>query len=208
MAPPAKTKTGSLELILGCMFSGKSTELIRRIRMRKVLQQNILVITHACDTRYTSIAAPGIVSHDALCEQAIAMESLSQVFDVERGLLTAELDAICIEEGQFFPDLWDTVTRLMEAPYHKQVIVSALDGDYQRRPFRQVVDLIPLAEQVVKLQALCVYCRDGTPACFSMRLLNVSQASVSPAAILCVGGKEAYASVCRYHYTALNTYGP
>lgn len=201
MACPAKT--GSLELILGCMFSGKSTELIRRIRMRKVLQQNILVITHACDTRYT--CTPSVVSHDALCEQAIAMESLSQLFDVERALVTAEVDVICIEEGQFFPDLWDTVTRLIEAPYHKHVIVSALDGDYRRRPFRQVVDLIPLAEKVVKLHALCVYCKDGTPACFSMRLPSQSQ---SPNGIVWVGGKEAYASVCRHHYTALNTHGP
>lgn len=197
-------KAGSLELILGCMFSGKSTELIRRIRMRKVLQQNLLVITHASDTRYTH--NPSVISHDALSEQAISMEHLSQLFDVERALLKAEVEVVCIEEGQFFPDLWDTVVRLIEAPYHKQVIVSALDGDYRRRPFRQVVDLIPLAEQVVKLQALCVYCKDGTPACFSMRLPTTSNTSKAQDLIVCVGGKETYASVCRHHYTSLNTH--
>lgn len=197
---------GSLELILGCMFSGKSTELIRRIRMRKVLQQNILVVTHACDTRYGNDTGTGnssgyVISHDAMSEKGIPLEHLSHLFDSERALLTPDIEVVCIEEGQFFSDLWRTVVRLIETPYHKHVIVSALDGDYQRKPFRQVVDLIPMAEQVVKLQALCMYCKDGTPACFSMRLPNAIPKD--PSSVVYIGGKEAYASVCRHHYTTL-----
>lgn len=187
------TRVGSLELILGCMFSGKSTELIRRIRLHKLLGKRVLVVTHASDTRYSSTAR--VVSHDHVGEDAaLSLTRLVDLFDVEAYRLN-DVDSIFIEEGQFFADVEEVVTQLLSEPYHKHVVVSALDGDYCRRPFTNVTNLVCMAENVLKLNALCLLCRDGTPGVFSMRLPSSAQDDR-----ILVGGSDMYASVCRRHY--------
>lgn len=179
----------SLELIIGCMFSGKSSELIKRIRKQALLGRSILVINHAKDIRYQSGM---VVTHDQDAVQAVALESLMGVFDMQE---LCQAAVVFIDEGQFFPDLYVVVVELVET-LGKHVIVSALDGTWERKPFEQVLQLIPFADGVVKQTALCVVCKDGTPAPFSMRTVNTTALEV-------VGGIDAYKPVCRKHYEGI-----
>jgi thymidine kinase len=102
-------------------------------------------------------------------------------------------DLVIIEEGQFFPDLYDIVLRLVEVN-QKRVVVVGLDGDSDRKPFGQILDLIPLADTVTKLTALCKRCNDGTVGLFSGFL------SLKKDKQVCVGGTETYEPMCRRHY--------
>lgn len=189
----ASSNIGSVYLILGCMFSGKTTELIRRIRCVKVLKQPFVVVTHACDTRYRG-GGGGVVSHDMLHEQALALSSLSELAGTDA---YTQASHVFIEEGQFFDDLYSFVVTACEKD-GKHVVVSALDGDFRRQPFQQVLQLIPFAEHVKKLHALCADCKDGTLASFSKRILQ----NKDDGAQILVGGSESYKSVCRLHYLA------
>lgn len=186
MASVACSRMMGLELILGCMFSGKSSELIKRIRMHKLLGSNVLCITHNSDVRYMK---EKVVSHDLQCEDAVSLANLA---DIYKHPTYTKANVICIEEGQFFNDLYEQVQLIVERD-NKHVIVSALDGNYQRCPYEQVLCLIPFAESVIKLNALCLFCKDGTPAAFSKRI-------VKDDALVLVGGSESYASVCRKHF--------
>ena len=178
----------SIELIIGCMYSGKTTEFIRRIRAYETLQLNMFIVTHSSDQRY---AAEGHVAthnkhivpaHHATAE-LMACVGLPQY---------QEAAVVFIEEAQFQPDLFDFV--LLAANTHgKKVIVCGLDGDFQLNPFEQVVRLIPHAEKVCKMYALCKMCGDGTPAAFSKRIVQSVEREL-------VGSAGVYEAVCRKHY--------
>jgi thymidine kinase len=110
--------------------------------------------------------------------------------------LFAKATYVVIEEAQFFPDLYDVVLEMVEKR-GKHLLVFGLDGDSERRPFGQVLDLIPVADTYVKLQAECRLCGDGTVALFTKRF--------SPyIAQVCVGGIDIYKAVCRKHYLESN----
>ena len=175
-----------LEMIIGCMFSGKSSELIRRIRQLTLLGKGVLVINHTSDKRYGESL---VVSHDRISVKAVAMEHLRDVTTMTE---LQECEAIFVDEGQFFHDLQPVVTDLVEH-FGKTVIVSALDGTWERKPFQQVIDLIPFADDVVRLTAMCMLCRNGTAAPFSKRVVQSNNLEL-------VGGIESYIPVCRKHY--------
>jgi thymidine kinase len=188
----ANASVGRLELIIGCMFSGKSTELIQRIRKYKLINRSYLAVTHQSDVRYDTNS---IVSHDLLRESALPLSRLCQLTDDESSYKEQYLNAqvIVIEEGQFFVDLFDFVLLAVERD-GKTVVISALDGDYLRKPFENVMRLIPLADTVDRRTALCSGCSDGTVAMFSQRTVE-SQGERE-----LVGGAEAYRPVCRRCY--------
>jgi thymidine kinase len=177
--------TGRLELIIGCMFSGKSSELLNRIKKYKLLDKKILVVNHAKDVRYGS----GIVSHDKRKVDAIALARLQDILFYKE-LNTCQI--VVVDEAQFFEDLYDIVVKLVEG-LEKTVIISALDGTYERKPFFQVMQLVPFADDVVKLHALCLVCKDGTRASFSRRIVDVHDTEL-------IGGLESYIPVCRKHF--------
>jgi thymidine kinase len=177
---------GRLEMIIGPMFSGKTTELIRRIRFAKLIGKRVLVISHCIDTRYSKDNT--IISHDAIQETCVKVDKLSQIAPMQS---YKDANMIFIEEAQFFEDL-DDFTRTCVERDGKSVVLSALDGDYMRRPFQHVVNLIPFAENVRKMNAICMKCRDGTLASFSKRLVN--------GGTILVGGVNEYMSVCRKHF--------
>lgn len=182
-----------LELIVGPMFSGKSSELIRRIRIARLIHTNdadILVVSHSSDTRY---AREKIATHNNVQEDCVSLDSLAPLLRCERFKAASN---IFIEEGQFFQDLETFVKEAVEK-YHKNVTVSALDGTFLRKPFHQVINLIPFADDVSHFKAICMMCKDGTPAPFSM-LRNVKCHSIS--GDIHVGGAEDYISVCRKHF--------
>ena len=185
-----KQSTGKLELIIGNMFSGKTTELIRRINREKSINKRILVINYLADNRYFNNC---IVTHD---QTKINSLKLFNFESFNYGLID-QYDSFFIDEGQFFIDLYDFVNTLVET-YHKHVVVSGLDGDHNRNVFGQIIKLIPICDTVDKLQAYCKKCNNGTPAPFSKKLLNRTGSEN----VIDIGGNDKYIPVCRYHYSS------
>ena len=177
---------GRIELVIGCMFSGKSTELIRKIRKYKVLKKNILVINHSLDNRY---GKHDIVTHDREEQKCISTNNLLNLLETT---LYKESSIIFIEEAQFFKDLYAFATFAADND-KKTLIIVGLDGDFKRKQFGDILKLIPHAESVTKLHALCLKCNDGTKAYFTKRInINKNQTYV--------GTSDDYISVCRFHY--------
>ncbi|XP_046937239.1 thymidine kinase, cytosolic isoform X1 [Lynx rufus] len=143
---PSKTR-GQIQVILGPMFSGKSTELMRRVRRFQIAQYKCLVIKYAKDTRYSS----SFSTHDRNTMEALPARLLRDVAQEALGVAV-----IGIDEGQFFPDIVEFSETMANAG--KTVIVAALDGTFQRKAFGTILNLVPLAESVVKLTAVCMEC--------------------------------------------------
>ena len=145
------------QVIFGPMFSGKSTELIRRLQRFKIARYNCLIVKYANDKRYTEDDA--IATHDRQMLQAVnatKLNDLKSTFNI-----VDDYDVIGIDEGQFFPDIIEFAESM--ANNGKTVIVAALDGTYQRKGFANILELVPLAEHVIKLTAVCMNCfEDGS----------------------------------------------
>lgn len=182
---------GSLELVIGCMFSGKSTELIRRTRMNKMLNKNVLVVNHASDLRYGNSFK--ITSHDMDQENAVHVTSLMTLIQKDEYLYA---NVVIVDEGQFFNDLVEFSKKAVEQD-DKTLIIAALDGNFNRQPFQNVMELIPFADNVIRLNAMCFMCNDGSSASFTKRIKeNTSKNEFD----VVVGGSDIYQSVCRRHY--------
>ena len=171
------------------MFAGKSSTALQMIRSMTSLGIVPCSITSCIDTRYDSLAK-SICTHSGDSEAAVGVHLLSSVLDLPS---YKEALYVIIEEGQFFPDLHDTVLVMVEE-HGKDVTVFGLDGDSQRKPFGQILDLIPKADSYVKLTALCKICRDGTVGIFTARMARQSNEQV------CIGGENLYMAVCRKHF--------
>ena len=178
--------SGRIELIIGSMFSGKSTEVIRLVKRYKVLKKNILTINHSLDNRYGESI---ISTHDKEELKCLSLDKLIPIMEKE---IYLKSDVIFVEEGQFFKDLYEFATKSADFN-NKIVIISGLDGDFQRNPFGDILRLIPHAEIVKKLNALCVLCCDGTLANFTQRIVDDDSQQL-------VGSQESYRPVCRKHY--------
>jgi thymidine kinase len=185
----------SLELLIGPMFAGKSSAIQSIIRRHQALGWPVFVITHRMDTRYTN--EPMIANHDKQMLPAVASDTLMPMLEhseYKRSRL------VIVEEAQFFPDLIPFIMEVVDT-HEKHAVVVGLDGDAERRPFGRVLDLIPFADRVTKLTALCKNCRDATPAIFTFAYANQAEASAI-AGIPCVGAGEQYVPLCRKHYLA------
>ena len=169
---------GKIEIILGPMFSGKSTELMRRLRRNIIAKKKCVAIKYISDDRYST---ENMATHDLLMMPAM---SCSVLLKEVNGLL--KYDVIGIDEGQFFPDITEACELL--ANKGKEVIVACLDGDFRRKPFGKVLELLPLAEEVTKLSAICILC--GNDAFFTMKIGSNTE-------IVQIGGAELYKPVCR-----------
>ena len=180
-----KNLTGRIDLIMGCMFSGKSTEIIKTINRYRVLGKKIMIVNHKSDNRYKENS---IVTHDKISIDSI---SVSDIDTIKTNSQYKTSEVIVIEEAQFFENLYEFATTAADID-KKIVIVAGLDGDSNRNQFGDILKLIPHCETVTKLHALCVKCKDGTPACFSKRLINNNTQVL-------IGVNE-YIAVCRFHY--------
>jgi thymidine kinase len=180
-------KTGSIDIIMGCMFSGKSTELIRLANRYKVLEMKVLIVNHKLDNRYSEDA---VATHSDIKMDCLSIDTLSKIKENYRELYD-ESQVIIIEEAQFFEGLYDFVLDLCEKDC-KNVIVVGLDGDSNRNMFGDIIKLIPVCDSVKKLYGLCVRCKDGTKACFTKRLVeNNDQVFI---------GTSEFQAVCRKCY--------
>ncbi|XP_060906520.1 thymidine kinase, cytosolic [Labrus mixtus] len=180
---PRKAR-GQIQVIFGPMFSGKSTELMRRVRRFQIAQYNCLVIKYAKDTRYSD---DGMATHDKNTMAAVPANCLADVRP-----LALKACVIGIDEGQFFPDTVDFCEEM--ANLGKTVIVAALDGTFQRQPFGNILNLVPLAESIVKLHAVCMQCYKE--AAYTKRIGAEKEVEV-------IGGADKYQAVCRKCYGGL-----
>ena len=177
----------SLQLILGPMFAGKSSELLGTVRKYKAVGWPVLLITHSIDKRYTE--QPAIVSHDSDSLPAIALQDLTLCFQRDD---YKQAKLIIIEEAQFFHCLVDSVLKMVEQD-NKDVLCVGLDGDAERKPFGELLTLIPYCDSVIKRHAFCRRCAIPTPALFTYRVSNDEGQVV-------VGGADKYEPLCRKHY--------
>lgn len=175
---------GQIQVIFGPMFSGKSTELMRRVRRFQVAQYNCLVVKYSKDTRYSDT---GMATHDRNTMEAVSASRLSEV-----RAAALQNAVIGIDEGQFFPDVVEFSEEM--ANLGKTIIVAALDGTFQRKPFGSILSLVPLAESVVKLNSVCMTC--FKEAAYTKRLGAEKEVEV-------IGGVEKYQAVCRRCYGGL-----
>ncbi|MBB4823164.1 thymidine kinase [Sporosarcina luteola] len=180
---------GWIEVICGSMFSGKSEELIRRVRRAQFAKQKIAVFKPAIDDRYSEEA---VVSHNGT---TVIATPVSHSFEIKE-YISEDLDVIAIDEAQFFDEeIVDIVSELADEGF--RVIVAGLDQDFRSEPFGPMPRLMAIAENVTKLQAVCTVC--GSPASRTQRLINGKPAGYDDPIIL-VGASEAYEARCRKHH--------
>ena len=174
-----KNICGKIELILGPMFSGKSTRLIETIRKCVYKNKKTIMIKFIGDQRYSKKSE--LVTHDLIKYDSINCKNLSDSFDTLK-----DYDIIGIDEGQFFPDLVEISEKL--AHLNKTVIIAALNGDFRMEPFPVIAKIIPKADKIKLLKAYCFNChRDAK---FSLRIVQNNDTVL-------IGAGEAYKPACR-----------
>jgi thymidine kinase len=180
----------SLEVVLGPMFSGKSSYIHSVIRRRVAVGIPVLVVKPAIDDRYNGNHE--VVTHDNARIPCVSLKSLE---DLSLEMISSA-EFLVIEEAQFFPEIDKHVLLLVES-CKKDVLVVGLDGDSNRNPFGRILHCIPYADKVTKLTALCTCCRNGTPAPFTHR-------KVSDSNQVHVGGASDYEPLCRSCFKRMN----
>lgn len=179
---PYIPSAGRVEVICGSMFSGKTEELIRRLKRAKIARQRVEIYKPAIDTRYSDEA---VVSHDANSIASTPVDSARSIL-----LLASEAQVVGIDEAQFFDDsLAEVCTRL--AASGKRVIVAGLDMDFKGVPFGPMPALMAIAEEVTKVHAICVRCGN---------LAYVSHRIVSDEHRVLLGEQSEYEPLCRRCY--------
>jgi len=153
--------SGFLKIIFGPMFSGKTTELLNVYRLYTLCDISCCVVNHSSDNRYD---AKMLSSHDKVMIPCFSVKNLTSILDKINNY-----QVFLINEAQFFNDLYETVFTLVEK-YKKRVYICGLDGDFTRSKFGQIIDLIPLADEIEKKKAICMGCKNGTKGIFTQRL--------------------------------------
>lgn len=185
---PARTQLGGwLEVICGSMFSGKTEELIRRVKRAQIARQRVQTFKPAIDDRYGS--QPAVSSHSGVKMEAVPVEHPEEILT----LVEPRTEVVAIDEAQFFPPtIVGVVQRLADSG--KRVIVAGLDADFRGEPFGPMPALMATAENLDKLHAICVVC--GNPASRTQRMIDGRPASYGDPVIV-VGATELYEARCR-----------
>ncbi|MEO6726368.1 MAG: thymidine kinase [Blastocatellia bacterium] len=172
--------SGWIEVITGSMFSGKSEELIRRLRRAQIARRKVQIFKPAIDSRYSE---EHIVSHSEMRMESKLVRSAGEILES----VGPDTEVIGIDEGQFFDqDLVRVANQL--ACQGKRVIIAGLDMDYLGRPFEPMPLLLAIAEDITKTRAICMQC--GSPAAYTQRLIASRERVV-------VGAADAYEARCR-----------
>lgn len=179
-------RRGSIEVICGSMFSGKTEELLRRLKRAKIAKQEIEIFKPAIDTRYSEVE---VISHDKNSIPSTVVEHSSNIL-----LLSSNIEVVGIDEAQFFDQgLVDVCQQLADQGI--RVIVAGLDMDFKRNPFGPMPALCAIADDVKKVHAICVEC--GRLANYSYRLISNNDKQVM------LGELQEYKPLCRLCYTRL-----
>ena len=179
-------RRGWIEVICGSMFSGKTEELIRRLKRVRIAEQSVEIYKPARDTRYS---VNEVVSHDARSIPSIAIQHPSEILQV-----SSSIDVIGIDEAQFFDDALVGVCEALALRGHR-VIIAGLDMDFRGRPFGPMPGLLAVAEYVTKLHAICNHC--GNLATHTYRLTSDAETVV-------LGEKDIYEARCRHCFNEGN----
>ena len=180
-------KAGWVEVICGCMFSGKSEELIRRVKRAQIAKQRVRVFQQSLDARYGEKC---IAAHSGLNLDAITVHSAADILQA----VDPETQLVAVDEAQFFDEALIDVCQAL-ADRGMRVIVAGLDMDFRGEPFGCVPSLLARAEKVDKLQAICVVC--GESATRTQRLIDGRPAFYDDPIIM-VGASEVYEARCRF----------
>jgi thymidine kinase len=198
----SQSKTAYLEIILGPMYASKSTRLVEIYKQCKFCNIPVVVINHSIDNRYDDKL---MSTHDQIKIPCIKTEKLLELWTeeysdletnieliprIEEKLMIIRSSVILINEGQFFSDLEQFVKKMLENG--KQIYVCGLDGDFERKKFGYILDLIPLCDKVTKLTSLCGLCKNGTTGIFSKRITFEKEQTII--------GSDNYIPVCRNCY--------
>lgn len=177
---------GCIEVIVGPMYSGKSEELIRRVRRANIAKQKVQVFKHSVDDRYSKA---DVVSHCGNKVEAIPVKDTAELL----GKLEKDTKVVAIDEVQFFEnEITHTIEDLAERGM--RVICAGLDMDFRGEPFGPIPRLVAVAEKVDKINAICLVC--GNPATRTQRLINGKPAKYSDPIVL-VGAQDSYEARCR-----------
>ena len=177
-----------LEVIIGPMFSGKTSKLVEVYKQCKFCNIPVLVLNHGLDQRYHDTL---LSTHDKTMIECVQVNTLEEIWKNEKIIhLYNESQVVLINEGQFFSDLYTNVVKMLDDS--KKIYVCGLDGDFERKKFGQILEIIPLSDKVSKITSICSLCKDGTPGIFSKRLSLEKEQTVI--------GSENYVPVCRKCY--------
>jgi thymidine kinase len=180
-------RLGWIEVICGSMFSGKTEELIRRLKRARIAKQKVEIFKPEIDTRYDE---QNVVSHDENFIQSTPVQSASQIL-----LLTNDVNVVGIDEAQFFDNALPSVCNTL-ASNGIRVIVAGLDMDYLGKPFGPMPDLMAIAEDVSKVHAVCMQCGD---------LAQYTHRKIKDDHLVMLGEADTYEPLCRRCYTEKNT---
>lgn len=180
--------SASIDIIIGPMYAGKSSEIFRRLIIYHEIKKKVLYINTILDNRSdkpfsTHNSTIGKLPFDAVKTKTLAEQDISKY------------DVIAIDEAQFFLDLKDTVLNWVDN-LGKIVIVAGLNGDFRRHPFGQIIDLIPYSDTVTKLMPFCGECIKKD----IMKIAHFTKRTVNSESEILIGGKESYLPVCRQCY--------
>ena len=190
-----------LELFIGPMFSGKTSKIVEIYKQCLFCSIPVAVINHSIDKRYDNTL---LSTHDKVMIPCIQTNKLKDIWYYDNVTFDAVLhrlddsvklinaDVILINEGQFFEDLLPAVEHMLQ--HNKKIYISGLDGDFERKKFGQILDLIPLCDTVTKMTSLCGLCKNGTRGIFSKRITSEKEQTVV--------GSDNYITVCRSCYMA------
>lgn len=172
-----------LDIIIGPMFSGKTSRLVREYRKSK--SENKIIINHSIDKRYSDKEC--ISTHDNIKLPAISINNINEILNSE----LIQYDEFYIDEAQFFKGLYETILELMKL--NKKIILFGLDGDFEKKPFYSgdIIKLIPHCNKVEKLNSKCYICNNDAP--YTKRLIDYDGQ-------ICVGTKLEYQPVCYKHH--------
>lgn len=183
----APIKLGHIHLILGCMWSSKTTALTSQLQRYLQIDKQVLVVNHVKDIRYGHDV---ISTHDQIKFPCLMVPCLMRLLELEQ---FHKADAIFIDEAQWFSDAREFCLKAAEE-FGKDVILAGLNGGYKRDIFQPISELLPVCDEITHLKALCSCCKDGTEAVFTRRKPETAD---NP---MLVGGKDLYDAVCRKHY--------
>lgn len=188
-----KHHSGRIEVICGSMFCGKTEELIRRLRRAIIARQKVKVFKPEIDDRY---GIQRITSHSGQSVNAIPVKAAQDILEQANG----ETTVVAIDEAQFFDAGIVSVAQRLADEFGIRVIIAGLDTDFRGQPFGAMPHLLSIAEEVTKLQAICVVCGDN--ASRTQRLVDGRPAALDDPIIL-VGAQESYEARCRKHHQVL-----
>ena len=179
---------GRLILIIGCMFSGKSTKLLE-FYYKYRLKYKCLLVNHSIDNRYSDNK---VSTHNLRSENAVMTDNLMSIFDSEN---YQNVNVILVDESQFYDDVKQFVDKAVNQD-NKIVIMSGLNGDFEKKPIGKIHELISEADEIHFQKAICHYCKVPEEAIFSHRTKNSKEQVL-------IGNNDSYVPVCRYHYNKL-----